>query len=472
VIQALVLLLFVSLIFGLLLFFFLGTFSRLMADDFCYFANASEMGAWNGLVNIYTTWSGRYATIALSMLFEPLNRFLAQAAPGLILLAWLLSLIGLLVSIVQKMVGDFPRSLAWVSAAAILFLTCLVAPNRFQVLYWLNGTITYTVPLVALTALLYWSLQMTWREKEPSPLLLGLFSLAVLFSGGFSETTAALQFSVFVLLLILFAVLKVSRRALVIFGLAAGFSLVAMLIFLVSPGNQVRQALFPQPPGLPNIIWLSFRYTLAFIYHTLIAYPIPFLFSALVAVMMGSLLARSLDPVALPKIPGSKKLWIATGITALVTLLLVASTCAPSVYAQSAYPEPRALFPATYILVFGVFAGIFLAGFTIMLPGKEKPRVWKRSYDTVIIIGLILACIYPLRVGNSLNPDLLQARAFASAWDERDRVVQTYRVSGKPLLELKAINSQHGISELDTDPEFWVNKCFARYYGLENVSAK
>jgi hypothetical protein len=98
--------------------------------------------------------------------------------------------------------------------------------------------------------------------------------------------------------------------------------------------------------------------------------------------------------------------------------------------------------------------------------------VWKRSYDTVIIIGLILASIYPLRAGNSLNPDLLQARAFASTWDERDRVVQTYRVSGKPLLELKAINSQHGISELDTDPDFWVNKCFARYYGLENVSAK
>jgi hypothetical protein len=130
------------------------------------------------------------------------------------------------------------------------------------------------------------------------------------------------------------------------------------------------------------------------------------------------------------------------------------------------------LFPATYILVFGVFAGIFLAAFTFMLPGKENARVWKRSYDTVIIIGLILASIYPLRAGNSLNPDLLQARAFASTWDERDRVVQTYRVSGKPHLELKAINSQHGISELDTDPDFWVNKCFARYYGLENVSAK
>ncbi len=471
-IQALVLLLFVSLFFGLVLFFFLGTFSRLMADDFCYFANAREMGAWNGLVNIYTTWSGRYATIMLSILLEPLNRSLAQAAPGVILLAWLLSLIGLLVLIVQKMVGDFPRSLAWVSAAGILFLTCLVAPNRFQVLYWLNGTITYSVPLVALTALLYWGLQMAWREREPSLLLLGLFSLAVLFSGGFSETTAALQFSVFVLLLILFAVLKAPRRSLVISGLAVGFSLVAMLIFLVSPGNQIRQALFPQPPGLLTLIWLSFRYPLAFIYHTLIAYPIPFLFGSLIAAMMGILLARSLDWENLPILPGRKKLWMATGITTLATLLLVVSTFAPSVYAQSAYPEPRALFPATYILVFGVFAVIFLAGFATTLPAAGKTRVWKRSYDTVITIGLILACIYPLRAGGSLNRDFLQARAFANAWDERNRVVQTYRVSGKPLLELKAINSQHGISELQTDPDFWVNQCFARYYGLENVTAK
>jgi hypothetical protein len=472
VIQALVLLLFVSLFFGLLLFFFLGTFSRLMADDFCYFANAREMGAWNGLVNIYTTWSGRYATIALSILLEPLNHPLAQAAPGVILLAWLLSLIGLLVLVTEKWVGVFSRSLAWVSAAAVLFLTCLVAPNRFQVLYWLNGTITYTVPLVALTALLYWCLRMTWQEKEPSPFLLGLFSLAVLISGGFSETTTTLQFSVFVLLLILFIVFKAPRRALVITGLGAGFSLVAMLIFLVSPGNHIRQALFPQPPGIFTLVWLSLRYGLAFIYHTVLAYPLPFLFGALVAAMMGSLLVRSLDQDDLPILPVRKKLWIATGFTALATLLLVAGTCAPSIYAQSAYPEPRALFPATYILVFGVFTSLFLAGFSTTLPDAGKTRVWKRSYNTVIILGLILACIYPLRAGSSLNRDFLQARKFSQAWDERDRVVQTYRVSGKPLLELKAINSQHGISELQTDPGFWVNQCFARYYGLEKVTAK
>ncbi len=255
-------------------------------------------------------------------------------------------------------------------------------------------------------------------------------------------------------------------------GLGVGFSMAAMLIFLVSPGNHIRQALFPEPPGLFTLVWFSFRYALAFIYHTLIAYPVPFLFGALVAGMMGILLARSLSPALPLKISHRRNLWIAAGITAFATLVMIISTFAPSVYAQSVYPEPRALFPASYILVSGFFATVFLAGFIIVLPENGKTRVWKLSYDSFIILGLILACIYPLRAGSSLNGDLLQARAYSQAWDERDRVVQTYRVSGKELLELKAINSQHGIIELQTDPDFWVNQCFARYYGLEKVTAK
>ncbi len=473
VIRALVLLLFVSLFFGLLLLFFLGTFSRLMADDFCYFANAREMGAWNGLVNIYTTWSGRFSAIALSMLLEPLNRTLAQAAPGVILLAWLLSLIGLLVLVIQKFVGVFPRSLAWVSAAAVLFLTCLVAPNRFQVLYWLNGSITYTVPLVALTALLYWCLRMTWQQKEPSPLLLGLFSLAVLVSGGFSETTATLQLSVFFLLFILFAVLKAPRRALVISGLGVGFSLAAMLIFLVIPRQSHPPGALPAAPGdlHPGLVIPALRVGLHLPYGARLSAAVSFRRAC-----------RRHDGQPAGSQPGS-------GITSPNFPAGKSSGSPPASprwprccwslapVRPPSMPNPptpsRAPFSQPPISWYSVSSQRFSwPGSPPACRQPEKPG----SGSDPMILSSSLGLSWPASTlcglaARSTGISCRHAR-FRTAWDERDRVVQTYRVSGKPLLELKAINSQHGISELETDPDFWVNKCFARYYGLEKVTAK
>lgn len=471
-INALVLLLFVSLLFGLLLFAFLGTFSRLMADDFCYFANAKELGIWKGLTQIYATWSGRYSTIALIMLLEPAAKFAAQAAPGAILLAWLIALITLFVGIIQKVFGDFPRSLAWVMAAMVLFLTCLIAPNRFQVLFWLNGSITYTLPLVTITALVYWALRMIWQERKPNLFFLALFSLGLVISAGFSETTSVLQFTLFALALIYTLIRKLPQRSRLIFGLGTFFSLLAMLALIVSPGNHARQALFPAPPAFFQVIWLSFRYGLAFIFHTLIGYPLPILFGILVAVMMGLLLARTRLGDPAQSTLKANRLWAYAGLSASAGMILIVSTCAPSVYAQSAYPEPRALFPATYILILGIVVIGFLSGFAIGCWERTAKWLMSKGFETLLAAGLILACLYPLRAGAALDPAFRQARGYADTWDARLMAAITYPRNEKTALELRAINSQYGISELETDPAFWVNQCFARYYDLAGVTAK
>ncbi len=465
-------LLFVSLVFGLLLFVFLGTFSRLLADDFCYFANAKQLGVVNGLVRIYTTWSGRFSTVSLIMLLQPLNKYIAQSFPGVIILTWLISLIALVLAVFEKIFSSIPRSLAWVFAALVLFLTCLIVPNRFQVLYWLNGSITYAIPLVTLTALMYWALHLVWQNKSPHPLTLALFCVLIFISGGFSETTAVLQFTVFLLSLVYSMFRQLPGRTSFVFGLAAGFSLLSILVFLISPGNHIRQALFPAPPGLFELAGLSIRYGLAFIFHTLIAYPVPFLFSIFVSMILGILIMMSQPENDPHNRTCPRSLGIAGGIIALGTVILVISTCAPSVYAQSAYPEARALIPGTYILILGVSSLSFLLG--IGLFSNETFSRWSKGkpFHYFLVTGLILACVYPLRAGNTLNPEFNQAKKYASAWDTRTEMVSSSISRGENRLELKAINSQYGISELETDPGFWVNKCFSNYYQLEEVSAK
>jgi hypothetical protein len=470
--MALVLLLFVSLVFGLLLFVFLGTFSRLLADDFCYFANAKQLGILNGLVRIYTTWSGRFSTVSLIMVLEPLNKYIAQSFPGVIILAWLISLIALVVTVFEKIFGNIPRSLAWVFAALVLFLTCLIVPNRFQVLYWLNGSITYTIPLLTLTALMYWALKLFWRSSSPHPLTLALFCVLIFISGGFSETTAVLQFTVFLLSFVYSIFRQLPRRTRFVFGLAAGFSLLSILVFLISPGNHIRQALFPAPPGLFELVWLSIRYGLAFIFHTLIAYPVPFLFSIIVSMILAFLIMMTQPENDSHNRTCSRSLGFAGGFIALGTVILIISTCVPSVYAQSAYPEARALIPGTYILILGVSSLSFLSGIGLFSNGTFTRWSKGKTFHYFLVTGLILACVYPLRAGNSLNPEFKQAKKYASAWDTRSELVASSFSRGENRLELKAINSQYGISELETDPGFWVNKCFSNYYQLVEVTAK
>jgi len=406
------------------------------------------------------------------MLLEPLNKYIAQSFPGVIIFTWLISLIALVVAVFQKIFGVIPRSLAWVFAALVLFGTCLIVPNRFQVFYWLNGSITYAIPLVSLTALVYWGLKLVWRSSSPHPLNLALFCVLIFISGGFSETTAVMQFTVFLLLLAYSIFSHLTVRTRLVFGLAAGFSLLSILVFLVSPGNHIRQALFPAPPGPFELAALSIRYGLAFIFNTLIAYPVPFFFSIFVSMILGFLIRMSQPVEESQDRISPKSLRFAGGIITLGTVILVVSTFAPSAYAQSAYPEARALIPGTYILILGVSALSFLLGVGFF--SMRTFTKWGKgtTFHYFLVTGLILACVYPLRAGNSLNPEFKQAKNYAASWDARAEIVNNLIIAGERQVELKAINSQYGISELETDPGFWVNKCFANYYELDEVSAR
>ena len=45
----------------MLLFAYLGTFSRLMSDDYCIVANGKDLGAWETAVLYFNTWTGSYS---------------------------------------------------------------------------------------------------------------------------------------------------------------------------------------------------------------------------------------------------------------------------------------------------------------------------------------------------------------------------------------------------------------------------
>jgi len=72
-----------------------------------------------------------------------------------------------------------------------------------------------------------------------------------------------------------------------------------------------------------------------------------------------------------------------------------------------------------------------------------------------------------------------QARAYAADWDSQDVELRAAKQSGVTDVAVEQIGDfqwrlAKGASDLHlrTDPDFWINREIARYYGLSSVRAK
>ena len=71
---------------------YIGSFSRMMADTYCYAANVGTYGLLGAQRIWYTGWTGRYAFNFAESLTGRLGPGIVPLLPAAVLLAWLLAL--------------------------------------------------------------------------------------------------------------------------------------------------------------------------------------------------------------------------------------------------------------------------------------------------------------------------------------------------------------------------------------------
>ncbi len=293
-------------------------------------------------------------------------------------------------------------------------------------------------------------------------------------SGGFSETNAALQVGFFTLALIGCSItLKGDRKksGMILMGTGLFVSLIAIVILVLSPGNHIRQELFPDPPGFFTLIYSSIRYALAFMYHLVLGYLVPVITGSVISFIFGVIIRSSPGVENLVESKRRIQLWKIIAAIIVVVFGLIVCCVAPSAYAQSAYPELRALLSATYIFILGMIGFFLVAGFFFSGRMGSDPKRLNIIHKISLII-LLLGCAYPFYAGKNLTGDLEQAQLFASKWDEREKVIQQAITLGENNLTLAGLDSQHGISDLQVEPDYWVNSCMADYYRVESITGK
>ncbi len=442
----------------------LGAYSRFIADDYCSAGIAERFGILRAVWYWYLNWTGRYSASTLDAVFGLLGPRVTPFVAAAVLVVWLCVLT---CSFMMLAAGSRPRSLGWsfILALALLCVTLALSPAVPQSLYWGQGMRSIVPPLIL--AAVYADLAL-WFSRNAGPvnrsaLWLVVAFLLALFMGGLNETFTALEASglVFAFALAWVAGPAGTSRRIARFLLAGALGAgLALLLVMSAPGNAFRQAFYPPPPNLSDILRISTRSYAAFLGQIL---STPERWTAMLGAVGVAASAALQAPRARPR------RWLAPLIVGAG--LAFSFLCfIPAAYGLSDAPPDRTLMIPAYLI--GVTA--MLAGFVVargIAARAPNPR-WLAGFEACVLVVSAAACI----VSASLSDARLAASqpvyaAYAAHWDRVNGQILQAVAQGKDQVLIQPMDNWAALNEPNDNPKFWVNVCYRDYYGIEVLAA-
>jgi hypothetical protein len=472
-----------SFVLALAAYGYIGFFSRYMADDYTYWINVHVRGLLGGQIHLYMGWTGRFSFILAVNLCSLLGSHFVRFLPALLLATWLAALAW---AINSSGFADTPKPSyvkSLLLAGLVVLATLVIAPNVVQSLFWQSGSLTYVAPLIFLSfyAGIISSGLRALRERATRPSALSLCgsALLLLIAGGFSESYVVLQTAGLLLALVAcwrYAPdkLKPALRSLLVAGLIG--SLLALIVVVLAPGNSIRRAYFPPPPGLFQLIKLSSIYSFRFITGSIFNHRLVLSVSVLVPFLL-----------TLRDAPGSRTQTDeerhahaeALVLLPVAIFSLIVCSIVPSFYGMSVMLPDRSQVLLSFTLVCGAVAWGHSAGkfCRIALPvaGPDGSSV------VPLCLSLMLILLSAFPIASCVSTFGLRGRAidYAADWDRQDEEIRAAKNGGARELTVEQIGdfqSRLGIGDSDlhlrTQPNFWINKVVAKYYGIDSVAAR
>lgn len=453
---------------------YLGTFSRLYADDFCMSGLVVRHGFWSAQWIQYSTWSNRYAGMLTLTVSDLLGPSFVRLWTVLTLLLWVLGLTYALIQVGRLLRVSLPKWMPFLFAEWVTFFTILLAPEVYQTIFWRIGIITYTLPLafmMFLIGLMIHGHSRVVNGKKSIGWMVGTGLLAF-FAGGFSETYLALQTSILlaILVLVLLARPKSAWQRTVgqLVAAALAGSLLSLLIVFMAPGNAVRQAAMPAPPGLLSLAKMSIVGAFLFIYASMKYNAFQWLLA-----LLGSMLLVYSHSISVKDGVRWRPSLLISGlfVAPVVGYLAVTVIMTPAAYAQSSYPDGRVLINASFVLalvliVEGCLLGTLLG--QLHLWAEETPPLYLRCLAALLLLVVFLYPLYDAYKSYRLVPEY---RADAVAWDERDAMIRAVVLNGERHVEAWQLDAPGRLADLQADSRKWPNSCIAIFYALDSIIA-
>lgn len=227
------------------LYAYLGHFSRLMSDDYCYLARSREFGLWDALVYYYTVWNSSYTQIVITHLLAPLDTALSAITPVALVLLWCACSIWAFRLVMRRMqFGPMP------SAGLFMLVFLLVSASIYGMLshqsfYWYFAAIDNTLAIPALILCIGFAIRATsWPVSSRRFVMAAIICCVICFlAAGMAEIYLVFLFTLLAGLMvatILFQDKSLQAKSLLLLGAGCLGTSLSAVIQLVSPGIYAR----------------------------------------------------------------------------------------------------------------------------------------------------------------------------------------------------------------------------------------
>ncbi|HET8782086.1 MAG TPA: DUF6056 family protein, partial [Pyrinomonadaceae bacterium] len=433
---------------------YLGSYSRLVADDFCSGAVANSHGIVGGAIYWYMNWTGRFAANFLDTLLAPIYPRTIPYQTAVAVIIWFATLAFTVYQILRDDEREVRVLLSCLMALMVLFTLFEVLPSIGQTLYW--AQVRSGVPSLILgTAYVALIVRRRSASTHNKRWLLAA-ALLTFIAAGFAETYSAVQALALVIAL---AIWLISNRYTAqekrnsVLPLVAGLvgSVAGALLVVFAPGNYYRRFPFPPHPNPLDVLAISLRGLRDFFYLVVFSPTRAPVWVGLI--LCGFIFGLGIFRRHEGSVPESKHLVPALLWLPPVTFVLLLACWVPMAWGTSLPLANRTFIIPAYLLVCLVVCWAYLAG-----------RLCRRSYHsfaphlrmvatalpilTFVVFGL-LAVSRSWQLLHQLRPSLA---AYARESVARDQLIQSAKSQGLHYVVVPRLTHWTGLDEIEPDP--------------------
>ncbi len=458
---------------------YLGSFTRMHADDFCIASSMASMGFFPSIVYWYNNWAGRYMYFVASHLISLTGPIGAAVFPLIVFTLLFLFLAWALLPVIRKANWPHPSLTALAGSGMIVLVLLCTAPNVFQSFMWRDGEINYSFPMIGVSLMAGIAVRAWLKPAWPTAVYAGLVLVLIMICGGFAETYSALQvglLGVCFLLVLLFGRKENRIRLGWILGVGLVGAMIAFGFEYIAPGNFVRQQVLGPTSSLPQTIVYSVRGMFIFARDYVLLHR----YWALAMMVCAFLAGWWLDPTpASPRLRiHPAMLWAQPWFRGLVLIpaglaVVVIAACAPTAYAMSVYLADRSAAVPMFFLVSALIVCCALLGAGLRRLGwlpVPDAQPWLR----LILPAAILVIVSWMSLSSFWNtiqqaPDF---QSYAQSWDKRNVILLDGHRQGLTDITVVGLHNRFGIGDLRVEPNYWINGCMAGYYGYQAIRGR
>ncbi len=415
---------------------FLNSRTPLIADDFVYtfiFATSTPVMSFGDIVtsqiSYYMTWGGRVVAETLTQLFMFLGKEVFNVANSLCYIVFCLAVYFLAMG----------RRIRFELVLLTTILVWFFIPMFGQTVMWLTGSCNYLwCGTIILLALLPFRLYEEKQTRLLNSIWFAVLMIPLFFTSGITNENTA---GGMILIMLLYCGVNIKRKiripAFAYTGLL--FSIAGFLCMLLAPGNSLRVAnesavaeVTMMVGSNPLITRLSY-----FAYNLYALMPLVIL-TAIAFVML--------------KNEKDRNTWVNFGIFTVAAVAAMFVMLAPPKF------PPRAMFGlAAFLIIAVVYA------FGQLKLSEERIRKF------VIIPGLAVLLFYIMSWGYVGIDAITVNKQYVA----RVQIIEEHQnealIQVPEIVPLSSHNGMYGLKDVQLDPNHWVNRALADYFGVPNI---